>query len=74
MNSRYLTEDLFHELMAFLSFERLNTRWKEGGKMAYWLFQKKSIRPRQESSDKRAKFQTKIALRQGDRNNFAILL
>ena len=72
-NSRYLTEDLFHELMEHLLFKRLNVRWKAGGKMAYWLYQKSRWTDLGRDID--TKFETKTVLRQGtNRNNFAILL
>lgn len=73
MNSRYLTEGRFHELMEFLSFKRLNARWKEGGKMVYWLYQKTS-RTTRGRGDVGTSFDTKIVLRTGNRNNFTILL
>ncbi|TCD61126.1 hypothetical protein EIP91_009006 [Steccherinum ochraceum] len=72
LNSRYLTEDSFHELMEALSFKRLQSRWKNGGKMAYWLYQKTNWAVEGRGID--PKFQSKTVLRQGDRNNFSILL
>ncbi|KAH8100943.1 putative methyltransferase-domain-containing protein [Cristinia sonorae] len=73
MNSRYLTEDLFNELMEYLSFKRLNARWKDGGKMVYWLYQKCGG-PTSERRGANLKFEVKTVLRQGNRNNFTILL
>ena len=72
MNSRYMTAEHLTNLMATISFTQLKSRWKDGGKMAYWLFQK--------SSPPKAKlnvtpFRKKTVLRTGgNRNNFCILL
>lgn len=71
MNSRYVDASYVERLMNALSFKQVKTRWKEGGKMAYWLFQK--VRP-EGPTDTRA-FAKKAVLRTGnDRNNFSILL
>ncbi|PAV23748.1 D-lactate dehydrogenase cytochrome oxidoreductase [Pyrrhoderma noxium] len=39
-NSRYLTFEHLKSLMDHIGFDTLRERWKDGGKMAYWLFQK----------------------------------
>ena len=71
MNSRYLTPDHLLQLMEALSFVEVRNRWKEGGKMAYWLFKKKSIpKPNIDATP----FRKKAVLRTGNRNNFSILL
>lgn len=58
-------------LMKALAFKQVKTRWKEGGKMAYWLFQKAA--PETQVDDD--PYCRKIVLRTGnDRNNFSILL
>lgn len=69
-NSRYMTFDHFDLLMKTLGFVELRRRWKEGGKMVYWLFQKE----REYQSRGSERFSKKSVLRSGNRNNFAILL
>jgi 25S rRNA (adenine2142-N1)-methyltransferase len=62
----------FHHLkslMDAIGFVEIRERWKKNGKMAYWLYrkagrEKKAIRS----------FEKKIVLREGNRNNFNILL
>ena len=49
----------------------IEERWKEGGKMAYWLFRK--VVASQENVDG-LRFGKKVVLREGKRNNFCILL
>lgn len=71
-NSRFLTPEHFDALMQSLSFEQLRSRWKKGGKMAYWLYKKSEV-PAGSNPDISA-FQKKVSLRQGNRNNFVILL
>ncbi|KAF7789548.1 hypothetical protein EIP86_000494 [Pleurotus ostreatoroseus] len=71
-NSRYMTPEHLDTLMEALAFTQLKLKWKQGGKMAYWLFQK-STNPQQSGRDLTA-FEKKQVLRTGnDRNNFAIL-
>ncbi|KAJ3572799.1 hypothetical protein NP233_g2849 [Leucocoprinus birnbaumii] len=69
-NSRYMTFDHLNSLMEALGFIELRRRWKEGGKMAYWLYEKQH-EPRLQDFEK---FTKKIILRSGNRNNFNILL
>lgn len=57
-------------LMETLGFAELRCRWREGGKMAYWLYQKQRESRLQDFRG----FAKKVVLRQGNRNNFAILL
>lgn len=57
-------------LMAALSFVQVKSRWKDGGKMAYWLFQRTTAN---ENTDLMP-YQKKVVLRTGNRNNFSILL
>lgn len=57
--------------MRVLSFKPIKKRWREGGKMAYWLFQK--AEPVAELDH--TPYHKKVVLRAGnDRNNFCILL
>lgn len=68
-NSRYLTFEHLHALMEYLGFTELKKRWKPGGKMAYWLYQRDE--PQHATSHS---FGKKAVLRTGNRNNFCILL
>jgi len=68
-NSRYLTFDTLQSLMDVLGFTEVQRKWKKGGKMAYWLYRKS------EGDHKTLhEYRKKTVCRQGDRNNFAILL
>jgi 25S rRNA (adenine2142-N1)-methyltransferase len=58
------------ELMDAIGFHQLEERWRPGGKMAYWLYQKKI--PQTGCYSER--FSKKKVLRQGNRNNFCILV
>ncbi|TFY65464.1 hypothetical protein EVG20_g5581 [Dentipellis fragilis] len=69
-NSRYTTFEHLRALMEMIGFTQLQERWKPGGRMAYWLYRK--AEPPTTPRDHR--FQKKTVLRQGNRNNFAILL
>ncbi|KAA1474831.1 nucleolus protein [Dentipellis sp. KUC8613] len=69
-NSRYTTSEHLRALMEMIGFTQLQERWKPGGKMAYWLYRK--AEPATLPRDHR--FLRKTVLRQGNRNNFAILL
>lgn len=68
-NSRYMTIEHMNEIMNAIGFQRLEERWKPGGKMMYWLYQKKT--PQKGCFGER--FSKKV-LRQGNRNNFHILV
>ncbi|KAI0646810.1 putative methyltransferase-domain-containing protein [Trametes meyenii] len=72
-NSRYFTPEYFQGLMVTVGFEQIYTRWKEGGKMAYWLFRKTSSPPSSTYQD-HLLYQKKTIFRQGNRNNFVVLL
>ncbi|KAH9079230.1 nucleolus protein [Lactarius deliciosus] len=69
-NSRYTTMEHMKELMDTIGFHQLEERWRLGGKMAYWLYQKKT--PQEGCHGER--FSKKKVLRQGNRNNFHILV
>ncbi|KAI0683634.1 putative methyltransferase-domain-containing protein [Cytidiella melzeri] len=72
MNSRYVTPEYLHGLMTTLCYTEVKTRWKDGGKMAYWLYRKAEhvFKPDSEF----APYTKKTVIRQGNRNNFSILL
>lgn len=68
-NSRYMTFDKLQSLMNVLGYTEVQRKWKKGGKMAYWLYRKS------ESGHKPLdEYRKKNVCRQGDRNNFVILL
>jgi 25S rRNA (adenine2142-N1)-methyltransferase len=61
--------------MSVIGFTSLKERWKEGGKMAYWLYHKISGTPSSCIALTRKLFTKKAVLKGGGgRNNFAILL
>ncbi|KAJ7632242.1 nucleolus protein [Roridomyces roridus] len=68
-NSRYLTCERLKALMAAVGFVQVKERFKERGKMIYTLYQKNPV-----SGVSLEPFTKKPVLRQGDRNNFTILL
>lgn len=55
--------------MAVIGFIEVHERWRKNGKMAYWLYRKVP-----QVNGKEADFMKKVVLRQGNRNNFSILL
>ena len=56
--------------MKCVGFDKIEERWKVGGKMGYWLFRKVNPAGLEDSTYKR-----KSVLRSGKtRNNFAVLL
>lgn len=65
-----MTPEHLTGLMTALSFVQVKSRWKDGGKMAYWLFQKTTAN----ASTDLMPYQKKVVLRTGNRNNFSILL
>ncbi|RPD65870.1 hypothetical protein L226DRAFT_566374 [Lentinus tigrinus ALCF2SS1-7] len=73
LNSRYMTPDHFDGLMRSIGFEQVHTRWKEGGKMAYWLYRRRP-QPASTTYQDHLLYKKKTVFRQGDRNNFVILL
>ncbi|KAI0048199.1 nucleolus protein [Auriscalpium vulgare] len=70
MNSRYTTLDHMKSLMHTVGFSQLEERWKQGGKMAYWLYRKaEAALPGDGRFDKR-----RVLMSGAHRNNFVILL
>lgn len=70
-NSRYLTFELLQSLMTTVGFVETHKKWKQGGKMAYWLYRKVERHTRSDSSP----FRKRTMCRQGSsRNNFVILV
>lgn len=70
-----MTHEHFSELMQNIGFEKLRERWKDGGKMAYWLLRKRRSGQDGASDYGTAnRFEKKVVLREGKRNNFCILL
>ena len=59
--------------MSAVGFEQVRSRWKEGGKMAYWLFRRAS-RLTSTTYQEHVQYQKKTTFRTGDRNNFVVLL
>jgi 25S rRNA (adenine2142-N1)-methyltransferase len=55
--------------MTAIGFIEVQIKWKKSGKMAYWLY-----RRGERGSKPLDEFRKKSVCRQGDRNNFAILL
>ncbi|KAI0362723.1 hypothetical protein OH77DRAFT_1467733 [Trametes cingulata] len=74
LNSRYMTPEHFQGLMTAVGFEQLRTRWREGGKMAYWLFRKAPSASSSTYDDHMLYQKKKTVFRQGNRNNFVVLL
>ncbi|PFH49097.1 hypothetical protein AMATHDRAFT_63745 [Amanita thiersii Skay4041] len=74
LNSRYLDFDRVQAIMHVIGFTRVKERWKEGGKIVYWLYQKQSQSSSPSMTPDLAPLQRKSVLRQGNRNNFSILL
>ncbi|KAK7023889.1 25S rRNA adenine-N(1) methyltransferase [Favolaschia claudopus] len=70
-NSRYLSCETLSALMDAVQFSLVKERCKTGGKMIYHLYQKRS---QTEGPVDTEPFTKKKVLRQGDRNNFCILL
>ncbi|KAJ7286028.1 putative methyltransferase-domain-containing protein [Mycena rebaudengoi] len=68
LNSRYLTCEHLTALMDAIGFSQVKERWKAGGKMIYTLYRK------QDTPNFIDPFTKKTVLRQGNRNNFSILL
>ena len=73
MNSRYMTPEHFDGLMHVLGFHQVHTRWKDGGKMAYWLYRRTEVPAASEHGDQ-GLYEKKTVFRTGDRNNFVILM
>jgi 25S rRNA (adenine2142-N1)-methyltransferase len=58
--------------MDAIGFSQLEERWKPGGKMIYWLYQRRPEQPAECRVGER--FNRKKVLREGERNNFCVLL
>ncbi|TFY68918.1 hypothetical protein EVJ58_g737 [Rhodofomes roseus] len=72
LNSRYMTPEYLDGLLQTIGLSIIKSRWKEGGKMAYWLLRKVAmIAPAATNTNM---YHKKTELRKGNRNNFAILL
>ncbi|KAF9001946.1 nucleolus protein [Cyathus striatus] len=70
-NSRYMTFEHLKELMSVLGFEQVRQKWRDGGKMVYWLYVKRSWK----NASSKPYSTTKTVLRSGmRRNNFSIVL
>ncbi|KAG6333828.1 hypothetical protein ID866_5260 [Astraeus odoratus] len=70
-NSRYFTSELLQSLMAAIGFSEIEKKWKQGGKMAYWLYRKVD----EDTCVDLDPFRKRSVHRQGkSRNNFVILL
>lgn len=70
-NSRYLTLEHLGSLMTAIGFREVEKKWKQGGKMAYWLYRKVERHLHSDFSP----FRKRCVCRQGSsRNNFVILL
>ncbi|KAF8126523.1 putative methyltransferase-domain-containing protein [Boletus edulis] len=67
-NSRYMSFERLQSLMSTIGFVAMEKKWRQGGKMAYWLYRK----TRGEGTLE--KFEKKSVCRLGARNNFCILL
>lgn len=67
-NSRYVDFPYLKTLMEAIGFTEIQDRWKEGRKMAYWLYRKGPC------GQSLGQFGKKLVLRQGNRNNFCILI
>jgi 25S rRNA (adenine2142-N1)-methyltransferase len=71
VNSRYLSVSHLQELMAVVGFELVKERWKNGGKVGYWLWAWREPR----IGKVRKRFERKQVLVDGPKkNNFSITL
>lgn len=62
--------DRLELLMRTIGFAEVDKKWRQGRKMAYWLYQKTES----DGGLKEDDFRKKTVCRQGQRNNFCILL
>jgi 25S rRNA (adenine2142-N1)-methyltransferase len=70
-NSRYLSPSTLLDMMKCVGFELVEERWKEGGRVGYWLWAWREQLPAEEW----ARWRRKRIVTDGSRkNNFAILL
>jgi 25S rRNA (adenine2142-N1)-methyltransferase len=58
-----------HDIMVTVGFRQIKERWRSGGKMVYWLYEK--AEPLDVVPDRCKK---KQVLKSGNRNNFCVLL
>lgn len=71
INSRYLSVTHLQEIMAVVGFELVKERWKNGGKVGYWLWAWREPR----MGKVRKRFERKQVLEDGPKkNNFCITL
>lgn len=67
-----MTLEHMGELMDTIGFSQLEERWKPGGKMIYWLYEKQSPPEKKRAGER---FGRKKVLRLGrNRNNFHVVL
>ncbi|KAH0830275.1 hypothetical protein J3R83DRAFT_1640 [Lanmaoa asiatica] len=69
-NSRYMSFERLELLMTTIGFVEVEKKWRQGGKMVYWLYRKMPA----DGPLKTDGFRKKTVCRQGRRNNFCILL
>lgn len=70
-NSRYMTATGFSELVTAVGFRLVKQQWKEGGKVAYWLFQWAPTGPQEALQ----RWSSKRLVNDGPgRNNFSIVV
>ncbi|KAF8969874.1 putative methyltransferase-domain-containing protein [Flammula alnicola] len=70
-NSRYVTFEHLKSLVESLGFSEIRERWRQNGKMGYWLYRKRIL---PEVPIAPHSFNKKTVLRTGNRNNFTIIL
>ncbi|EIM82491.1 uncharacterized protein STEHIDRAFT_161028 [Stereum hirsutum FP-91666 SS1] len=73
LNSRYTTHESLNTLMQHIGFRQVHERWKPGGKMAYWLYEKVEIEvepagSRNRDEDGRGRPRSQLQLPKGDRD------
>ncbi|WVR09176.1 hypothetical protein IAU60_006238 [Kwoniella sp. DSM 27419] len=72
-NSRYLSVKSFAELMTTIGFRLEKEKWRQGGKVGYWLWSWQI--PPQQSETARTRWGRKVIETDGPkRNNFAVIL
>lgn len=69
-NSRYTTVESFRQIVTAVGFSLVKEQWREGGKVAYWLFRRVPAGPPVKLED----WSTKKLINDGPgRNNFSII-
>jgi 25S rRNA (adenine2142-N1)-methyltransferase len=72
-NSRYMSVASLQDLMSVIGFELVKERWKNGGKVGYWLWGWRQ--PVHSQTEGRRRWERKRVVQEGPkRNNFSILL